>query len=519
MTLNMKTAWQKLDSGWALLAIAVFATLGGVLLFDLGESNREQASQLPDMPPADFQDLSITKSARLTPSGPIEERATSGGTPFVTAEELRSARYHLSHRLPLQVSSMSYVGLTEFSGKSNDLVSAFSPQQPSNSRDYQPNFPDLSNVTPPHLTTDGLKASIGVRRGEGLIKTLRNLGVQDENIKEVVPVIAANYTSILQPQDNLAATWKSEDEHMDNAHLEQVSIYSEDKEVYRAIRRDAEGFSSLSDPATPAPLPPKALKLGEALSLELMAWGVPRLEVARLLFLLWDRVDLSQKVGLSDAFVAILEKEETETPSVGYLRLSSEGQTFEAYRVQSSEGDASYFDRSGHQWGSGLIAKPMEVGRLSSTFGRRIHPITKARQFHAGRDMAAPSGTKVFAARDGRVEIAGPVSGYGNMVQLTHSQKLATRYAHMGRIVDGLKPGDAVEKGQLMGFVGSSGLSTGSHLHFEVREADNPIDPARANEQITKSIHPNQRRQLQMTIEEIDDLLKADRPSITGTHV
>ena len=119
---------------------------------------------------------------------------------------------------------------------------------------------------------------------------------------------------------------------------------------------------------------------------------------------------------------------------------------------------------------------PLEGARLTSDFGMRTHPVVGGRRAHKGIDLAAPTGTPVYATGDGLVEMAKYYSSYGNYVQIGHGNDLETRYAHLSRIV--ARDGQMVKKGDLIGYVGSTGRSTGPHLHYEVRidgQAVNPI--------------------------------------------
>jgi len=118
---------------------------------------------------------------------------------------------------------------------------------------------------------------------------------------------------------------------------------------------------------------------------------------------------------------------------------------------------------------------PVEGARFSSLFGSRIHPVTGGRKDHHGIDLAVPTGTPIFATADGRVEMAQWYGGYGNYVQIEHGDNVETRYGHMSRM--NVSAGQPVKKGDLIGWVGSTGRSTGPHLHYEVRIAGAPVDP------------------------------------------
>ncbi len=130
------------------------------------------------------------------------------------------------------------------------------------------------------------------------------------------------------------------------------------------------------------------------------------------------------------------------------------------------------------KYGSGVFAVPAK-GPKTSPFGYRIHPIFKTKKFHTGQDIGAPYGSKITAADSGEVIFAGwwgsETTGYGRIVIIAHGNDLTTLYAHQSRIA--VKKGDVVEKGETIGYVGSSGYSTGPHLHFEVRKSGTPVDP------------------------------------------
>lgn len=121
------------------------------------------------------------------------------------------------------------------------------------------------------------------------------------------------------------------------------------------------------------------------------------------------------------------------------------------------------------------LAQPV-IGRASSGYGHRIHPVNGSKSMHAGLDLAAPTGTPVAAAAEGTVTHAGPAGTYGNLVTVRHANGFETRYAHLSAVT--VAKGDRVSPGQEVGKVGSTGLSTGPHLHFELRRDGKPMDPA-----------------------------------------
>jgi len=127
-----------------------------------------------------------------------------------------------------------------------------------------------------------------------------------------------------------------------------------------------------------------------------------------------------------------------------------------------------------------LLRTPMNLSRISSRFGFRNHPILGFTSMHTGVDFAAPYGTPILAAGGGTVVQASPYGGYGNWVKIDHGGGVATGYAHMARYAPGIRPGVRVRQGQVVGFVGSTGLSTGPHLHYELHQKGRPVNPLNA---------------------------------------
>ena len=143
----------------------------------------------------------------------------------------------------------------------------------------------------------------------------------------------------------------------------------------------------------------------------------------------------------------------------------------------TANGQTGWFDGSTQPRGSAGLMAPV-AGRITSSFGYRFHPILRFSRFHAGIDFGAAWGSPIVAAADGQVVGAGWSGGYGRQVRIVHDGGLMTTYSHMSAMV--AQPGAEVRQGQVIGYVGSSGLSTGPHLHFEVRVGGRPINPLTA---------------------------------------
>ncbi|MCK5237440.1 MAG: peptidoglycan DD-metalloendopeptidase family protein [Deltaproteobacteria bacterium] len=158
--------------------------------------------------------------------------------------------------------------------------------------------------------------------------------------------------------------------------------------------------------------------------------------------------------------------------------IATNGKKSYAYYYTDEEGRGDYYDENGQSLERTLLRSPLRYSRISSYFSkRRFHPIHKKYKAHHGIDYAAPSGTPVESSGDGKVIYAGWKGGYGNYVVIRHNSKYTTAYGHFSRIKKGIKKGKYVRQGDVIGYVGSTGISTGPHLHYEVRVRGKVVNP------------------------------------------
>lgn len=148
-----------------------------------------------------------------------------------------------------------------------------------------------------------------------------------------------------------------------------------------------------------------------------------------------------------------------------------------AYRFTDSKGHTAYYDAMGKSLQSSLFVNPCNYSRISSRFGYRTHPILRKRHFHGGVDLAAPRGTPVYAAAGGKIIFRGRKGAAGNMVTIVHANGYHTKYLHLSRFSSNARQGSRVKQGQVIGYVGSTGRSTGPHLDFRVIHKGKSIDP------------------------------------------
>ncbi len=195
----------------------------------------------------------------------------------------------------------------------------------------------------------------------------------------------------------------------------------------------------------------------------------------------WD-VDFERDVQPGDAFELVYETVsspdgETRGGDVLYANLSLRDRKMEAYRFVHNDGAIGYYDAEGRSLRKWLMRTPIDGARISSSFGKRKHPVLGYNKMHRGVDFAAPTGTPIYAAGDGVLTKAGRNGSYGNYIQIRHNGEYSTAYAHLSRIAKGMEAGKRVRQGQVIGYVGTTGRSTGPHLHYEVLENGKQINP------------------------------------------
>ena len=227
------------------------------------------------------------------------------------------------------------------------------------------------------------------------------------------------------------------------------------------------------------------------------------------------QVDFQRDVWKNDSFQIIYEefineeKEVVDTGEIIFANLNLQNTDLQLYKYEYEKNKIEYFDENGKSIRKTLMKTPINGARLSSSYGKRKHPILGYTKMHTGTDFAAPMGTPIMASGDGKVTKAGWCGGGGNCVKIKHNSTYETVYAHMSKFGRGIKKGKRVKQGQIIGYVGSTGLSTGPHLHYEVIENGKKINSQKLKLPSGKILKGNQRKKFEVTKIKID-VLKSD---------
>lgn len=212
--------------------------------------------------------------------------------------------------------------------------------------------------------------------------------------------------------------------------------------------------------------------------------GVPHAALVSLIKVLSYSVDFQRDIHEGDSFKVLYETMRApdgsmvKTGNVLYAEVNLGGRMFPMYRHEFADGRVEYFDRQGKSLRKALLRTPVDGARVSSGFGMRTHPVLGYSKMHQGVDFAAPTGTPIYAGGDGVVVERGKKGGYGNFILIRHGGGYSTAYGHMSRFKSDVQRGTRVRQGEVIGYVGSTGRSTGPHLHYEVRIDGRQVNPA-----------------------------------------
>jgi murein DD-endopeptidase MepM/ murein hydrolase activator NlpD len=250
---------------------------------------------------------------------------------------------------------------------------------------------------------------------------------------------------------------------------------------------------------------------------------IPKPIIAELIRIFANDADLQRSVSGGDSLDLFYdEPEDGSTPgrdSLLYASLTTRNETYRYYRFQTADdGLVDYYDESGKSSRKFLVRKPIAIGETRSGFGMRRHPILGYYKMHTGVDWAAPIGTPILAAGNGTVIKAQWDSGYGRRVEIQHANGYITTYNHMSGFARGVSEGVRVKQGQVVGFLGSTGLSTGPHLHYEVMVNGHFVDPMRVKLARTREIEGRMLAEFRKERDRIDGLM-AKAPNNTSPKV
>jgi murein DD-endopeptidase MepM/ murein hydrolase activator NlpD len=339
--------------------------------------------------------------------------------------------------------------------------------------------------------TDWSEHLVVVKKGETIGSILRELGGTAEEIKGLLAVLGARAKEggVKEGQKLRVLTAAVGLGHMqplrviisgDNGVEAAAAISDTGKYVAVDIRNVAAGVTEGDEDE--ASDDGSGVRLYQSIYETALRNNVPNPVIEEMIRIYSYDVDFQRKVQAGDSFDVMYSDDENNDgkSEVRYVSLTVGGETKRYYHYQTADdGTYDYYDETGKSAKKFLVRKPVAIGIMRSGFGERNHPLLHYMKTHTGVDWAAPFGTPIFAAGNGVIDEIGLKGGYGKYVRLRHANGYQTAYGHMTAFARGLNVGSRVRQGQVIGFVGSTGLSTGAHVHYEILVNDRFVDPMR----------------------------------------
>ena len=338
------------------------------------------------------------------------------------------------------------------------------------------------NITSPKIkkniyTEKYVQKKIKILKGDTFVSILENLNFEQKNIYEIINKIENTFDlkriktgEIITVFENDFGEIKKIEFFKDTETIISVEL---DKEINLNIRQlEKETFVESREYTIIDSLYSDGIKNG--VSPDILV-KIIRLFSFDLDFQRDIRVDTV--VSVSYEFDMISESNKLEFKDIKYASIKIDGKQIEYFKFITDDGNVDYFNREGKNVKKSILKTPLDGARISSNYGMRKHPISGFNKMHKGVDFAAPSGTPIYAGGNGVIEYVGRNGGYGKYIRIRHNNEYKTAYAHLSNYKKGISKGVRVNQGDIIGYVGSTGNSTGPHLHYEIIYQNKHINP------------------------------------------
>jgi murein DD-endopeptidase MepM/ murein hydrolase activator NlpD len=320
-----------------------------------------------------------------------------------------------------------------------------------------------------------------VKRGENLETILDKLLVASNRLEIITALQNAGFPfRKCLPGDTILLT-------KENGRFSRLIYHQNLQNIYNVVKDSTYFLVSMKYPYIDTTLTLVKGSINSTLYESMLAQGETSNLVIRYADVFAWEIDFFTDTQDGDSFVIYIEKTFCDSTFIDYggiifARYKGKAGDFYGVYFRDPDGNEDYYNLEGKSLRKSLLKSPLRFSYISSYFSkRRYHPILKVWRPHHGLDYVAPIGTPVSAIGDGKVVFKGWKGGYGNLVELRHKNNFRSRYGHLSRFAKGLHVGKNVKSGELIGYLGSTGLSTGPHLHFELHKNGVPVNPLKVN--------------------------------------
>ena len=408
--------------------------------------------------------------------------------------------------LPLDVTSL---GTNPFgSTLDEDLVARTVPDEPWFASDES-----IAEV----LASDFQKV-IEVRPGDTLYGVLINAGLSQDEAENAVGAIA----DVFSPRDlragqEITLNITTASATRDRAADPQLMSLSFEPDLITNVHLTRNDTGSFIASAVDKPIVEQNRRAAGVINSSLFDAahdaGVPMPVVADLIKTFSFDVDFQRDIQDGDSFEVLYERVENEdgdfvkSGRILFASLTLSGKAIPVYYFER-DGEGQYYTPNGEAIRKSLLRTPVDGARITSGFGMRMHPLLGFSKMHKGIDFGAPTGTPIYAAGSGSIVEIGKKGSYGNYVRIRHNSEYQTAYAHMSKFAKGLNKGDKVKQGDVIGYVGTTGRSTGPHLHYEILIGGAQINPAKVKNVASNKLGGKDLKAFQAQMAKIDAELR-----------
>lgn len=325
--------------------------------------------------------------------------------------------------------------------------------------------------------------SVQVKSGDTFAQILYKAGAKGPETQKIINAVTSEYDPrYLRVGQTIHFEYKT-----NRLGAKELTKLSMPLDKVRTLSVRKAGFNTFDSGIEKLRLEPrlraKNITIQSSLYGSAMKQGLPRDVVDKVLAIYaWD-VDFQRDLHKGDRLEILYEElvgrdgEVVDYGDLKYASLSVKGTSIPVYQYKMKDGRTDYFEPNGHSIRKTLMMTPIDGARISSGYGMRRHPILGYSKMHKGVDFAAPIGTPIYAAGDGVVERIGRYGAYGKYIRIRHNNRLKTAYAHLNGYKKGLRKGSRVKQGDVIGYLGNTGRSTGPHLHYEILVNDRQVKP------------------------------------------
>ena len=360
---------------------------------------------------------------------------------------------------------------------------------------------------------------VTISSGDALGKVMQKEGVDSDDVHNIIAAMDDHFDPRdLKVGQDIHMHFEPNGEDSRNYKLTDMKIQINPLKTLVVSRKGEQYESSLEEKEVKEVITAQKAVIKTSLYGSAAKAGIPQSVVADAIKIYSQTIDFQRDVQKGDSLEVMYSNYATDdgyvakTGDIIYAKLVLGGRDIPLYRYESADGNVDYYGPDGQSTKKTLMKTPINGARLSSGFGMRRHPVLGYSKMHKGLDFAAPTGTPIYAAGDGVVKKAGRLGAYGNYVRIRHRSDLDTAYAHMSKI--SVKNGERVKQGQIIGYVGTTGRSTGPHLHYEILVSNKHVNPRSINLPVGQALAGADLKKFKSKVKEVNNQYAAVRDGI-----